>query len=100
MQDILKVSDITFEDVADYIRLDSPDTDETNTINTLIRVAKEYIKRYTGLADKDLDAYSDLVIVVLTLCQDMWDNRAMYVDKSNVNRTVESILNMHAVNLL
>lgn len=100
MQDILKVSDITHEDVADYIRLDSPDADETNTLNTLIRVAKEYIKSYTGLADKDLDAYSDLVIVVLILCQDMWDNRAMYVDKSNVNRTVESILNLHAVNLL
>ena len=42
----------------------------------------------------------DIIIVVFILCQDMWDNRALYVDSSNVNKVVESILGLHSVNLL
>jgi len=38
--------------------------------------------------------------VLLVLVQDMWDNRTLYVDKSNVNKVVDSILGLHAVNLL
>lgn len=47
-----------------------------------------------------LDAYEDFVIVVYVLCQDMYDNRTYYVDKTNLNRVVEAILGMHCVNLL
>ena len=32
--------------------------------------------------------------------QDMYDNRALYVDNSNVNRVVENILGLHQRNLL
>ena len=41
-----------------------------------------------------------MVYAVLVLVQDMWDTRTLYVDKGNVNRTVESILNLHSINLL
>ena len=47
-----------------------------------------------------LDAYEDFVIAVYVLCQDMYDNRMMYVDKSNVNKVVETMLGMHCTNLL
>ena len=101
MNAIEKVSDITYQDIADYLRLETPLTqDEINTLNTLITVSKTYIKEYTGRTDEELDTFSDLVIVMLILCQDMWDNRALYVDKSNLNHVVESILSLHAVNLL
>lgn len=100
MQDISKVSDITYEDVASYIRLDEITEDDINTLNNLILIAKTYIKNYTGRSDEELDNYQDFVIVVFILCQDMWDNRVMYVDTTNLNYVVESILNMHSVNLL
>lgn len=100
MQDISKVSEITYEDVASYIRLDEITEDDINTLNNLILIAKTYIKNYTGRSDEELDNYQDFVIVVLILCQDMWDNRVMYVDTTNLNYVVESILNMHSVNLL
>ena len=101
MNTIEKVSDITYEDVAEYLRL-YPDLSagEINTINNLIRVAKTYIMQYTGRTEEELDLFDDFVIVVLILCQDMWDNRALYVDKSNINHVVESILGLHVVNLL
>ena len=50
--------------------------------------------------DLGLDAYSDFVIAVYILVQDMYDNRSLYVDKNSMNRVVETILNMHSTNLL
>lgn len=98
MNNITKVSDITYQDVADYIRLDEITVDDVNTLNTLINVAITFIKNYTGLTD--IDPYQDFIIVVLILCQDMWDNRAIYVDNSNLNKVVETILGLHQINLL
>lgn len=98
MNEISKVSEITYEDVAEYIRLDELTEDDVNTLNNLIEIAKTFIRNYTGRTD--LDGFQDFVIVVLVLCQDMWDNRTLYVDKTNLNYVVESILGMHSVNLL
>lgn len=121
MNNITKVSEITVNDVADYLRLtefplntdtsndttgdDAPViTDEEqsiiNTLTTMINVSKTFISNYTGRTIEDLDKYQDFIIVVLILCQDMWDTRTLYVDKSNLNKVVETILGMHSVNLL
>lgn len=100
MNEISKVSDITYQDVADYLRLVEIDNNEMNTLNTLINVSKSFISNYTGRSIEELDNYRDFVIVVLVLCQDMWDNRTLYVDSKNLNRVIESILGLHSVNLL
>ena len=98
--EVSKVSDITAESVAEYLRLDEVSEEEKNTLTTLISIAASFIKSYTGLDDASVDKYPEFVIVVLILCQDMWDNRTMYVDGSNINTVVETILGMHSVNLL
>ncbi len=100
MDKIKKVSEITPQDVADYIRLDELTDDETNTLDTLIEVSKAFIVQYTGRSAEELDNYPEMVIVVLILCQDMYDNRTLYVDKAGMNRAVETILSLHCVNLL
>ena len=100
MNNIAKVSDITYTDVADYIRLDEVNQDAINTLNNLINISKTFISFYTGRTAAELDNFQDFVIVVLILCQDMWDNRTLYVDKTNLNKVVETILGMHSVNLL
>ena len=100
MNEITKVSEITYSDVADYIRLTELDSHDINTLNNLISVAKNFIINYTGRTEEDLDKYPELVIVVFVLVQDMWDNRTLYVDSSNLNVVVDSILHMHSVNLL
>ena len=98
--EVSKVSDITAESVAEYLRLDEVADSEINTLAMLISIATSYIKSYTGLDDAGVDKYPEFVIVVLILCQDMWDNRTMYVDSKDLNNTVQSILAMHSVNLL
>ena len=95
---VSKVSDITAESVAEYLRLDEVTDSEMNTLAMLISIATSYIENYTGI--DNLDKYPEFIIVVLTLCQGMWDNRTMYVDSKYLNNTVQSILAMHSVNLL
>lgn len=98
--EVSKVSDITVQCVADYLRLDEVAESENDTLAMLISIATSFIKSYTGLDDTGVDKYPEFVIVVLILCQDMWDNRTMYVDSKDLNNTVQSILAMHSVNLL
>ncbi len=98
MNSISKVSDITTNDIAEYIRLVEYTPEDENTLTNLLEIAKTFISNYTGQAD--LDKYPDFVIVVLVLCQDMWDNRTLYVDKASLSYPVETILGMHSINLL
>lgn len=100
MNNINKVSDITYSDIASYLRLSEVSEDDQNYLTTLINISKEYISKYTGIANDDLDNYTDLIIVVFVLCQSMYDDRTMYVDNSNLNKVVETILGMHQNNLL
>ena len=100
MNNLTKVSEITYSDVADYIRLVEVTQDYQKTLNNLIGIAKTFIASYTGHTIEELDDYQDFIIVVFILCQDMWDNRTLYVDKATLSYPVETILNMHSVNLL
>ena len=99
---VSKVSEITIEDVTRYIR---DDNCEVRDIETYLNIAKNYISSYTGIPvtseeGESLDDFPDFVFVVYILCQDMHDNRTLYVDKSNINRTVQTILDMHTRNNL
>lgn len=98
MNAITKVSQITWADVQDYLRLAEVSVDDQKTITNMIGVATTFIQGYTG--QSDLDQFQDFVIVVFVLVQDMWDNRTLYVDNENLNYVVEAILGMHSINLL
>lgn len=92
----MKVSNVTYKDIANYIRLTEVSQEEQSLLTNLIGIAKVFIKDNTGV--EDLDEFDDFVIVVFILCQDMYDTRSLYVDKSNLNKVVETILGMHSVN--
>ena len=98
MTDIKKVSEITKEYIAEYLHLVEPTANELKEVNMFLEISKSYIKSYTG--QKDLDIYQDFIIAVYILCQDMYDNRALYIEKGSINNTVITILDMHSVNLL
>ena len=91
----MKVSDITYNDIANYIRLTEVSQEEESLLTNLIGIAKAFVKENTGV--EDLDEFDDFVIVIFILCQDMYDTRSLYVDKTNLNRVVESILGMHSL---
>lgn len=95
----MRLSSITDHDVAEFLRLE-PGTYDENMMRAARKAAESYILNYTGLTKEQADEKEDLYIAYMVLCQDMFDNRSMYVDKNNVNKVVESILGMHSVNLL
>ena len=100
MNNITKISEITYQDVADYIRLSEVTESDQNYINNLISISKDFIKNYTGIAEENLDDYNDLVIVVLVLCQDMYDTRSLYVDSSKLIECIPNIVSTTLFKLL
>lgn len=94
------VSNLTTNDLINYIRIVDYTAADEATLSTLLNVAKNFIISYTGCTEEELDSHQDFVIVVLILVQSMWDDRTMYVDKTNLNKVVETILNMHSKDLL
>ena len=91
----MKVSEITYREIAEYIRLTEVSEEDMSLLNNLINIAKAYLKENTGV--EDLDEFNDFVIVIFILCQDMYNNRTLYVDNTNMNKVVESIIGMHTV---
>ena len=104
----MKVSEITIENIETHLRLTEVEDSLAEELSTFLEVAINYIENYTGIKRKseenksqeNLDTYSDFVIVVYILCQDMYDNRTMYIDGKNINNTVKTILDMHTRNNL
>lgn len=99
---MLKVSEITVKNLADYLKLDyqSLSEEEILELATFLKASQSFISDYTGLTSAQIDTHESFVIAVYVLVQDMYDNRSFYIDKSNLNRMVETILGMHSVNLL
>lgn len=97
---IERLSDITVDALADYLRVaDLSDADRT-LLAAILKAVPAYMCKYTGLTQAQLDESTDFVIAALCLAQDMYDNRTIYADSQNPNPTVQSILDMHSINLL
>lgn len=100
MNQIAKVSEVTSTDLAEYLRVGEVTPSEDGFLKTIIGAATAYMCKYTGLTAAQLDESKDFVFALLVLAEDMYDNRALYVDTAHVNLAVQSILDMHSVNLL
>lgn len=94
----MRISDVTEEFVLKYLKIDLPDETDKEIIRNILPSAKGYITEYTGQTEEKLDEYEDLTYAYLVLIEDMYDNRSMAVNSSNVNRTVRTILSMHSLN--
>lgn len=93
----MTISEIKKQNVADFLRLDDAND---SLLTPIMDSATKYILDYTGMTEDELDDHEDLYTAFMVLCQDMYDNRAMYVDKNNVNRVVDSILFRHRTNFV
>lgn len=100
METVKKVSQITVDNLINYLRLtdENVDDNERGFIESLLVIATDYIKNLTSV--EDLDLYSDLVIVVYVLVQDMYDNRSLSAESASSNKVVQTILGLHDFNLL
>ena len=93
----MKVSEITKETILNHIREDADnlEDEDISLLEAMKKASIEFCKSQTGLTQDE-----DLTIAVLTLISDMWDNRSMTIQKSNINIVVDAILGMHRTNLV
>ena len=94
----MRISEVTEEFVLKYLKIDLPDETDKEIINNIMPSALGYITEYTGQTAVNLDKYEDVTFAYLILIEDMFDNRSMTVNSSNINRTVKTILAMHSLN--
>lgn len=97
----MKLSEVALPLVKEYLRQDGDEDDRL--IEAIIGGAKSYIANYTGQSIEQLDEQEDVVIAVLVLVAEFYDNRTVAVnDRLNirVNSVLEGLLGKHSVNLL
>lgn len=98
----MKVSELPQNVVINHLRLhpDFVTGEEKQLIEALQDASVAFVREYCNIDDEYIDAHEEITIAVLVLIGDMYDNRTRYVDKANLNRTVETLLSLHDHNLL
>ncbi len=96
----MKISEVTIEDLKEYAREYSDDSETLKTFTNILVACKSYIKGYTGLSNEQMDTKEDLSIALMVIANEMYDNRTFTVENDKVNTVIKSILDMHSINLL
>jgi len=94
----MKISEVSIENIKNYLRINTNSDDVI--IDAILVASKSYLISYTGLTVEVLDTKEDITIALMVLCSDLYENRAMTVQNDKVNKVVQSILDMHCINLL
>lgn len=94
----MKISEVNITDLKEYANVDH-DYDN-NIFSNILLSSKSYIKSYTGLNEEQIDSKEELTIALMILCNEMYENRIYTVENDKVNKIVNSILDMHSINLL
>ena len=97
----MKLSELDVPFVKEYLRQDGDEDDRL--IGAILEGAKDYIVKYTGQSIEQLEGSEDLVIAVLVLCAEFYDNRTISVnDRLNlrVNMMLESLIGRYSMNLM
>lgn len=91
----MKVSEITNENLLDYLRIDD---DEDLTM--YLEASKDFVKNYTGLTSEEIDTKPSIVPVVYVLVAEYYERREYTVANEKVNAVISSTLDMYRKNLL
>jgi uncharacterized phage protein (predicted DNA packaging) len=94
----MKISDISLIDVKNYLHVYHDEDDKL--ITAILQAAKSFVRNYTGLSGEKLNISDDLSVAVFILSAELYDNRVYTVDNTDVNPVIQTILDMHSVNLL
>ncbi len=96
----MRLSEVSLEMIKAYGHIDGTAEDDNLITDLIIPSARAYVLEYTGQNEESADDLPDLALACIVLCTYMYDHRDMVVDRSNVNRVIETTLGMHSVNLL
>lgn len=94
----MKVSELTLPIIKQYLRIDGNDDD------VLLTMFKDsaimYCTSYMGCTEKDLEKYSDVTIVILSLISDSYEVRQFTTSTITLNPVMQGVLDLHCSNFL
>ena len=96
----MKVSEISTQQVVDYLRLDDPTEIEETEVEMFMDSAKETIRAMTGLTDEEIDTHADMVHPFFLLVSEQFDNRNGHLESKQTtkNQSILETLRRYAVN--
>lgn len=98
----MTIPELTNDNITNYLRLDdfeNLDKEERQMLELIKEAAFNYLVDITGMTSEKVEQNDTLTIAYLSLIQDMYDNRSFQIDKNNLNKTVETIIDMYNFNL-
>lgn len=87
----MKISQITLADVKSALRIDF--TDDDSRLQTIMTTTKAVIREWTGLTESTMDDFEQLYYLYMSICQHMYDNGTLVMDKGNLDLMCRTILN-------
>lgn len=94
----MKISEITIADIKKYANIEHNLDDDL--LGMILKSSLSYILNYTGLTLEQTNDKEELSLVLLTLANELYDNRVYSVKDDKVNIVIKSMLDMHSRNLL
>ena len=98
--DYTKFSDITVNDLINYLRLVEITENDRTLLSSILSAAQSYILTFTGRTRLEADSYPEFTIATYVIAEDLYDKRTYIVDSETSNKIVDNILGSRSVNLL
>ena len=93
----MKISEITLAEAKEHLRID--DDYDSLMIENYLKMAKNYVLKYTGLNKEKADEEEDLSFAVLAIVGEFYEINSV-TSQTKINPMVRSILDMHSINYL
>lgn len=98
--DYTKFSEITVNDLINYLRLVEITEADRTLLSSILSAARSYILTFTGRTIGDADTFPEFTIATYVIAEDLYDKRTYIVDSETSNKIVDNILGSRSLNLL
>lgn len=91
---------IDLDEVKQFLNISYEDEATDEEVERIIKSATKYVKNYTGRTEESIAENEDLIEAIFLVCSEMYDNRGLNNVQYKRNLMLQSILDMHSINLL
>lgn len=94
----MKLSEVSLSVIKAHCGISGEDSDELLTVYS--DAAKKLVEDYTGLSTQQLDEFADITVAFLNIVNEMFSQRLVMTNGTQLNAFQRQILDLHSVNLI
>lgn len=91
---------IDLDEVKQFLNISYEGEATDEEVERIIKSATNYVKNYTGKSEETIAENEDLIEAIFLVCSEIYDNRGLNNVQYKRNLMLQSILDMHSINLL